>query len=249
MRFGILVSLVGCLLATAASGAEPAAKALTLTVRGQTCSALLLRPADARALLVLAHGQVMDMHHPFMEGISAALARRGVATLRFNFPYAEAKRTRPDGMPLLIETLETATRAGEQQRGELPLLAGGKSAGAMMAVQAARDGRLSVAQGIVILGYPLHAPGRPSGVNARPLEGVSQPMLLVQGTRDPLADLTLVRGLVEKLGPSARLHLVQGADHAFALPEGDRRTPEEIYDEIAGAVARFAATLAASPGG
>jgi pimeloyl-ACP methyl ester carboxylesterase len=78
---------------------------------------------------------------------------------------------------------------------------------------------------------------------------VSQPMLLVQGTRDPLADLTLVRGLVEKLGPSARLHLVQGADHAFALPEGDRRTPEEIYDEIAGAVARFAATLAASPGG
>jgi uncharacterized protein len=248
MRFAAVL-LIGCLFGAAARGAEPAAKPLSIRVRKQTCSALLLRPDDARALLVLGHGKVMDIQHPFMAAISAALAKHGVATLRFNFPYAEAKRERPDGMPLLVETLEAAARAGEQQRGGLPLLVGGKSAGGMVAAQAARDGRLSAARGIVILGYPLHAPNRPSGMNARSLEGSSQPKLLVQGTRDPVADLTLLRALVEKLGPSVRLHLVQGADHQFAPPEGASRTQEEMYDEIAGAVARFAATLAASSGG
>lgn len=248
MRFGAVL-LVGCLVAGGVRAEEPAAKALTITVRGKACSALLLRPADARALLVLAHGQVMDVHHPFMEAISAALARRGVATLRFNFPYAEAKRKSPDALPLLVEAIEAATRVGEQQRGALPLLVGGKSAGAMTAAQAARDGRLAQAKGIVILGYPLHVPGRPSGVNARALEGVQQPMLLVQGSRDSLADIVLVRALVEKLGSGARLHVIEGVDHAFAPANGAARSQEDIYDEIAGAVAGFAATLATSAGG
>jgi predicted alpha/beta-hydrolase family hydrolase len=248
MRLGAVL-LVGCLVAGAARAEEPAAKALTISVRGQACSALLLRPVDARALLVLAHGQVMDVHHPFMEAISAALARRGIATLRFNFPYAEAKRQRPDALPLLVEAIEAAARVGDQQRGGLPLLVGGKSAGAMTAAQAGRDGRLPQAKGIVILGYPLHAPGRPSGVNARALEGIAQPMLLVQGARDPLADIALVRALAEKLGPRARLHVIEGADHAFAPVNGGARSQEDVYDEIAGAVAGFAATLAASAGG
>jgi predicted alpha/beta-hydrolase family hydrolase len=101
----------------------------------------------------------------------------------------------------------------------------------------------------VILGYPLHAPGRPSGVNVRALEHIAQPVLLVQGSRDPLAEIGLVRALAEKLGPGARLRVIEGADHSFALPEGAGRSQEEIYDEIAGAVAGFAATLAASAGG
>jgi predicted alpha/beta-hydrolase family hydrolase len=248
MRFGV-VWLVGCLVAGAVAAEEPAAKPLTVSVRGHTCSALLLRPADARALLVLAHGQVMDVHHPFMEAISAALARRGIATLRFNFPYAEAKRKQPDALPLLVEAIVAAARVGEQQRGGLPLLVGGKSAGAMTAAQAARDGRLAEAKGIVILGYPLHAPGRPSGVNAHALEGVRQPLLLVEGSRDPLADLTLVRALAEKLGPGARLHVIEGVDHAFAPANGAERSQQEIYDEIAGAVAGFAATLGTPAGG
>jgi predicted alpha/beta-hydrolase family hydrolase len=250
MRFGAALLAAACVVATAGARAEPQAARLSISVRGKPCSALLLRPDDARALLVLAHGQVMDIEHPFMVEMSAALARRGIATLRFNFPYAEAKRERPDGMPLLVDALEAAARAGEQQRAELPLLVGGKSAGAMVAAQASSEGRVSSAAGIVILGYPLHAPGRPSAVNAHVLERVAQPMLLVQGTRDPLADLSLVRPLAEKLAPKARLHVVQGADHAFAPPsEGAARSQADIYEEIAGAVAGFAATLAASSGG
>jgi predicted alpha/beta-hydrolase family hydrolase len=248
MRLGIVL-LLGCVLAGAARAEGPKATPLTLTVRKQTCSALLLRPEQARALLVLAHGQVMSIHHPFMEAISAALAERGVATLRFNFPYVEAGRQQPDALPILIETLEAAARAGEQQRAGVPLLVGGKSLGAITAAQAARDGRLPDANGIVILGYPLHAPGRPSGLHARALEGIAQPKLLVQGSRDALADISLVRALVEKLGPSARLHVVEGADHAFEPPEGGKRTEQEIQAEVAGAVASFVATLAAPRGG
>jgi predicted alpha/beta-hydrolase family hydrolase len=238
-----LLLLLGCLLASPARGAEPAATPLSLAVRGKTVSALLLRPADARVLLVLAHGQVMDLRHPFMEAISAALAARGVATLRFNFPYAEAKRARPDPAPLMIEALLAAVREAEQRRGALPLLVGGKSLGALMAAKAAGEGKLGDAQGLVILTLPLHAPGRPSAVNARALDGVAQPVLFVQGTLDPLADVGLMRGLVEKLGPSARLHLVQEADHAFAVPESSGRTQAEVHEEVASAVADFAATL------
>lgn len=238
-----------CLLASPARSAPPETTALSIQVRGKPCSALLRRPEDARSFLVLAHGQVMDIHHPFMEAISAALARRGVATLRFNFPYAEAKRQRIDGLPLLTDALEAAAREGERLRGGLPLLVGGKSVGAMSAAQAASDGKLPGAKGIVILGYPLHAPGRPSGVNVGALDGVKRPVLFVQGTNDALADLTLIRGLVEKIGPSATLHLVQGADHGFALPKGSGRSQEDVYDEIARAVADFGATLAASKGG
>jgi predicted alpha/beta-hydrolase family hydrolase len=244
-----LLLLLACLLASPARAAEPELTPLSISVRGQPCSALLLRPAAARALLVLAHGKLMDIHHPFMEGISAALARRGVATLRFNFPYAEAKREQVDPVPLLAESVRAATREAAGRRGSLPLLVGGKSVGALATAFAAQDGGLPEAQGVVILSYPLHAPGRPSGLNARALDGLTLPTLFVQGTRDALADLTLMTALVEQAGKSATLHLVQDGDHAFAPPEGSVRTQQAIYDEIAGAVASFAATLAPSQGG
>ena len=244
-----LVLLLACLLASPARSAEPELTELSIMVRGQPCSGLLLRPADARVLLVLAHGQIMHVRHPFMEGISAALARDGVATLRFNFPYAEAKRARPDRAPLLIETLRGAVQEAERRRGTLPLLVGGKSIGALVAAQAASDGELPGAQGIVILSYPLHAPGRPSALNARAVEGVKQPILFVQGTRDELGDPKLIAALVERIGTKATLHPVQGADHAFALPEGSLRSQEEVYEDMADAIAAFAATLAPSQGG
>lgn len=243
------VLLLSCLLAGPAQTAEPELTKLSILVQGKPCSALLLRPADARALLVLAHGQIMNIHHPFMESISTALAHHGIATLRFNFAYAEAKRDRPDGRPLLIEAITAATREGERRRGSLPLLLGGKSLGGMMAAEALGGGALPGVKGLVLLSYPLHAPGRPSGVNARALEGVKQPILFLQGTRDPLADLTLMEALVEKLGPQARLEVVQDADHSFALPEGSTRTQAEVYDELASGIASFAATLALQPGG
>jgi predicted alpha/beta-hydrolase family hydrolase len=244
-----ILLLLSCLLASPARAAEPELTKLSILVRGKPCSALLLRPADARALLVLVHGQVMDLSHPFMEAISAALARQGVATLRFNFPYAEEKREQPDAMPLLIDSVVAATNEGEKRRGSLPLLLGGKSVGALIVGLAMQSGKLPAAKGVVILGYPLHAPGRPSAVNARALDGIPQPLLFVEGSRDEFADLTLMTALVEKLGAHAKLHVVVGADHAFALEGGSRRSQVDVYDEIASAVAAFAATLAPSQGG
>jgi hypothetical protein len=241
--------LLACLLASPARSAEPGLTELSIVVRGQPCSALLLRPADARVLLVLAHGQIMNVRHPFMEGISAALAHHGVATLRFNFPYAEAKRAQADPARVLVEAIQAAAQEGERLRGTLPLLVGGKSIGALATAQAAGEGRLPGAQGIVILSYPLHAPGRPSALNANALDGVKQPVLFVQGTLDPLADPKLIAALVEKIGESATLHEVPGADHAFALPEGSGRSQQEVYEEMADAIAAFAATLAQSRGG
>jgi hypothetical protein len=247
-----LLLLLACLLVSPASPARaagPEGTAFSLTVRGEPCSALLVRPADAHALLVLAHGQVMDIHHPVMEGISDALARRGIATLRFNFPYAEAKREQADRPPLLTEAIRVAVGEAEQRRGSLPLLVGGKSLGALAMARAVREGIVSDAQGLVILTYPLHAPGRPSGVNARTVDGLTLPMLFVQGNRDALADLVLMNALVKKIGENATLEVVEGADHAFAPPEGSALTQDQIYDEVAGAVAAFAVRVAIPKGG
>jgi predicted alpha/beta-hydrolase family hydrolase len=243
------VLLLSCLLAGPAQAAEPVLTELSIRVREQPCSALLLRPADARALLVLAHGHVMNVHHPFMESISAALAQHGIATLRFNFPYAQAKRERPDGQALLLEAITAATREGERRRGSLPLLMGGKSLGGLIAAEALGRGALPGVKGLVILSYPLHAPGRPSAVNAQRLEAVKQPTLILQGTEDPLADLTLLEALVAKLGPRVRLELVQGAGHGFELAEGSRKTQAEVYEELASGIASFVATLAPQSGG
>jgi hypothetical protein len=240
--------LLACLAALRASAGEPVATPLSLDVRGKPVTALLEKPADARALLVLAHGGVMNLRHPFMEGVSAALAQHGIATLRFNFPYAEAKREQLDAAPLLIAALVSAVREAELRRGALPLLVGGKSVGGLMAARAAGEGKLSSAQGLVILGFPLHAPGRPSAVNARSLDGVTLPALFVQGTHDPLADLGLMRAVVEKLEPRAELRVVQNVDHGFEAP-GDTGPPKaEVYEEIAGAVAAFVARLAREGG-
>jgi len=101
----------------------------------------------------------------------------------------------------------------------------------------------------VILSYPLHAPGRPSAVNAPALKAVPQPMLFVEGSNDPVADLTLMTGLVESLGPRAKLMVVEDADHSFAVAGASAAAQAAVYDDIASAVASFAATLAPSHGG
>ena len=241
--------LLCCMFANEARTAEPTLTKLSIDVRGKPCSALLLRPVDARALLVLAHGQIMNLQHPFMESLAAALARHVIATLRFNFPYAQDGRTRPDDERLLVETVVAATREAERWRGALPLLVGGKSLGGMLAAETVRDAALPNIAGLVLLSYPLHAPGRPSAANAHRLEGVKQPILFLQGTNDPLADLTLMKALVERLGPQAKLAVVEGADHSFALPEGSGRTQDAVFEQLAGAIADFVATLAPSRGG
>lgn len=241
--------LLGCaLLGRSAVAGEPVVTKLALPVEGQSCSALLMRPADAKALLVLAHGAQLNLASPFMVSISDALARRGIATLRFNFPYAEAGRATLDPMPVLIAAVRAALAEGARQRGTLPLLVGGKSVGGLV-VAAAAAGGLDPAQGLVILGFPLHRPGHPSGVNAQLLEQVKLPMLFLEGTRDPLAELSLMRALVEKLGPRATLHVVYGADHQYELPPGSSRSAADVNDELADAIAAFVAKLGRSRGG
>ena len=244
-----MLLLLGCLLASSARAAEPELTKLSIPVRGKPVSALLQRPADARALLVLAHGQVMDIHHPFMEAMSDALAKHRIATLRFNFPYAEDKRAQLDAQPLLVEALVAAVNEGEKRRGSLPLLVGGKSVGALIAVEAVRQGVVPGSQGLVILSFPLHAPQRPSALNAPLVSSLTTPVLFVQGTRDPLADVALMTAVVERIGKRASIHVVDDADHLFALPADSTRTQAQVYDEIAGAVEDFVATLAQSQGG
>jgi hypothetical protein len=245
----LLLPLCCGLAAPAAEAADPDLTKLKLSVEGRPVSALLAEPSGARALLVLAHGQVMDMSHSFMEGLSTALNARQIATLRFNFPYAEAKRSQLDPLPVLVATVRAAVAEGARRRGALPLLAGGKSMGGAMMVEAAAAGGLGEARGIVIFGFPLHPPGRPSALNARPLRQVKLPLLFVQGSQDALADLSLMRGVVEQIGETARLHVVQGGDHSYALPEGSTRNEEQVMQEIAVAVASFVATLRPSEGG
>jgi hypothetical protein len=238
-----------CVLPCAAArAAEPEVAELTLFASGRPSSALWMRPANARALLVLGHGANMHMRSPFMASLSEALARQGVATLRFNFPYADAGASQPDPPPVLQATLRAAVSEGAKRRGRLPLLLGGKSLSSLTVAHVLKNGLEPVA-GAVMLGFPLHQPSRPSARNAAGLDRIPVPMLFVQGTRDPLADLPLMRGLVEKLGARARLHVIEDADHQFQLPLDSRRTPEQVSEEIAGAIAAFAATLAAPSGG
>ena len=247
-RFRLLLPACFLLLCAAARAAEPEVTPLQLTANGRTTSALLMRPANARALLVLGHGANMNMGSPFMGALSEALAKRGVATLRFNFPYAEAGGGPPDPPPVLQATVRAAVAEGATRRGALPLLLGGKSLSTLVLIRVLAPGLDPVA-GAVLLGFPLHQPNRPSARNAAGLEKLALPMLFVQGSADPLADLSLMKGLVAKLGPRAQLHVVKKADHQFQVPAESGRNQPQVIDEIAGAIADFAATLAPSGGG
>jgi predicted alpha/beta-hydrolase family hydrolase len=205
---------------------------------------LLWLPDAAASFLALAHGAGAGMRHPFLEAVAAALARRRVATLRFEFPYAAAGARRPDPRPVLIETVAAAAAEAQRLAGGLPLYAGGKSLGGRMTSHAAAEGRLGGVRGIVFLGFPLHAAGKPGSTRADHLALVAQPMLFLQGTRDALADLTLLRPICEKLAPRAELRVIEGADHGFHVPKRSGRSDAEVIEELADEVARFASTAA-----
>jgi hypothetical protein len=210
-------------------------------------SALLERPRRARALLALAHGAGADMRHRFMEEAAAALAREGVATLRYQFPYSEAGRKRPDHRSRLLATVYAALARGEKEARGLPLLAGGKSMGGRMsslAIAEDGEGRLAAVRGVVFFGFPLHAAGSPSDERADHLDQVAQPLLFLQGSRDRLADLDRLRPRLRRLGRRARLHVIEGADHSFHVPRRSGRSDDEVIAELAGVVAAWAERLA-----
>lgn len=195
-------------------------------------SALLVRPDHARALYLFAHGAGAGMRHVFMAAVAERLAEREVATLRFNFPYMEVGRGGPNPQPVLLKTVRSAVGAAHELAPDLPLVAGGKSMGGRMTSTAAAKEPLPGVRGLAFFGFPLHAAGRRSAERGAHLENVGLPMLFLQGTRDKLADLELLKHLLDAVRPAPELHLVEGADHGFHVPKRSGRTDEEVLDEI-----------------
>lgn len=180
------------------------------------------------------------MRHAFMNDLSSALAARGVATLRYQFPYTEAGRRRPDRAPVLEATVRAAVAEAVRRAPELPLFAGGKSMGGRMTSQAQAAEPLVGMRGLVFVGFPLHPAGAPATTRAAHLSRVQVPMLFLQGSRDELARLDLLRPIVERLDRAA-LHVIEGADHAFKLPAREARV-RSVIGELADAAAAWMAS-------
>ena len=203
-------------------------------------SAILLRPDDATVLHVIAHGAGAPMTHRFMESVAERLAARRVATFRYNFPYVEAGRKAPNPAPVLVKTVRSAVSEAARLAPDLPLVAGGKSMGGRMTSTAAAAAPLSDLRGIAFHGFPLHAPGRDSAERGAHLADVGLPMLFLQGTRDKLANLDLLRPLVERLAPPPTLHVIDDADHGFHVPKRSGRTDDDVLDELCDVFADWA---------
>jgi uncharacterized protein len=217
---------------------------LRFTVEGgREVSALLLRPVQARQLLVLAHGAGAGMSHSFMEKLADELASVGVATFRYQFPYMEERRSVPDTPAVLTATVVAAVRTSAEAAPGLPLLAGGKSMGGRMTSHAAAQHPLHGVRGLVFFGFPLHPPNRPGTKRADHLAKVSVPMLFMQGTRDALADLKLLRPVCAKLGSRATLHIFEKADHSFHVLKSSGRSDAEVLRELAETAASWAEAI------
>ena len=202
-------------------------------------SELLLRPDNARLLYVLAHGAGAGMRHSFMNAIAAALAARGIATFRWEFPYMQEGRGRPDPPAVATRAVREAVLKAREMAPDLPLVAGGKSFGGRMTSTAQAQEPLPGVQGLVFLGFPLHPPGRLADTRAAHLAEVQIPMLFLQGTRDDLADLTLLKPVCKTLGSRATLHIVEGGDHSFKVLKRSGRTDADALAELADTIAAW----------
>lgn len=183
------------------------------------------------------------MCHPFMENLAAELAEVRIATLRYQFPYMEQRRGRPDSPAVLTATVAAARMAAIQAALDLPLLAGGKSMGGRMTSQAAAQGMLPDVRGLVFFGFPLHPPNNPGTKRADHLAKVPMPMLFLQGPRDTLADLKLLRPIIKRLGELATLHVIESADHGFHVLKSSGKTDASVLTEVAQTTASWAGQL------
>jgi predicted alpha/beta-hydrolase family hydrolase len=204
-------------------------------------SALIVHPRDATVGYVLAHGAGAGMRHPFLEAIAERLAARGVATFRYQFPYMESKRGRPDSPEVAVATVRAAVAEASRQLG-LPLIAGGKSFGARMTSTAAAAEPLPDVRGLAFLGFPLHPPGKPGISRAEHLDRVAVPMLFLQGTRDEFAERGLLEQVLRRLGRRAAFHPVEGGDHSFRVPKSAVRSMD-VLDELTATLSAWAAAL------
>src|SRR5438093_806608 len=218
------------------SSADPQPVAITVH-DAQRVSGLLQAPPASRACYVLAHGAGAGMAHPFMAAIANGLAERGIATLRYQFPYMEQGSKRPDTPKLAQAAVRAAVLEASRLVPGLALFAGGKSFGGRMTSQAQAASPLPGVRGLVFLGFPLHPPGQPSEERAKHLSDVRIPMLFLQGTRDDFAHLPLLESLCKQLGARATLKLFQDADHSFHVPARTGRKDSEVRDELLDALA------------
>jgi predicted alpha/beta-hydrolase family hydrolase len=215
---------------------------------GSSVSALLDAPARPVAGYVFAHGAGAGMDHDFMRAAAQGLAERGVATLRFQFPFMEQASRRPDRPDLAQAAVRAAVAEAAQRLPELPWFAGGKSFGARMSSQAQAREPLPRVRGLVFFGFPLHPAGKPSRDRAAHLAQVTLPMLFLQGTRDALAELPLVRETVAGLAPRTTLHVVEGADHAFHVLVRSGRTDAQVLHEMLDTAAAWMSPAAGARG-
>ena len=201
--------------------------------------ALLQTPASPALLYVFAHGAGAGMRHPFMAQMATRLQELRAATLRYQFPFMQAGKGRPDVPAVLEATVRAAIMKAHELYPDLPLIAGGKSMGGRITSQLlSKEPDLPV-QGIAFVGFPLHQPTKPGRARAAHLFDVVQPMLFVQGTRDALADLALMQEVTSELGPKAVLHVVDGGDHSFGVPKKSGRSAADVQEEIARAIVEF----------
>lgn len=215
--------------AVALSGAEP----VNIDIdNDRRLSGLLQKPAAPRAAYVLAHGAGAGMSHPFMAAVAAGLRARGIATLRYQFPYMEAGGRRPDPPKIAHAAVRAAVAAAGRLLPGVPLIAGGKSFGGRMTSQAQAAAPLPGVRGLAFLGFPLHPAGKPSSERGQHLFGVRIPMLFLQGTRDALAALDELEPLCEALGPRVTLKLFAEADHSFHVPARSGRRDAEVMNEM-----------------
>lgn len=205
------------------------AKNVTIDLgNGATISGLWLRPARPRACLALAHGAGAGMTHRSMAALADGLAGRGVATLRYQFPYMERGSRRPDPPAIAQAAVRAACAKAAALAGDLVLFAGGRSFGGRMTSQAQAVAALDGVRGLVFFAFPLHPAGRPSASRADHLARITLPMLFLQGTRDALADLELLERTVGALGPRAKLMLAPDADHSFHVPARCGRSDADV---------------------
>ncbi|HEX6072231.1 MAG TPA: alpha/beta family hydrolase [Sphingomicrobium sp.] len=207
------------------------AQNIVIPVGAESVSGLLLHPANAKALYLFAHGAAVGMTHKAMESNAQGLAARAIATLRYQFPYMDKGSRRPDPPPIAHSAVRAAAAEALELAPDLPLFAGGRSFGGRMTSQAQSKAPLSGVRGLAFLGFPLHRAGKPGVERADHLAGVKTPMLFVSGSRDALAELALLKPIVDGLGECAELHVVEGADHGFNVPAKSGRTSADTEAE------------------
>jgi hypothetical protein len=214
---------------------------LTLTTGSSAVSAIVTAPPTPRFVYVLAHGAGAGMRHPFLADVARGLAARHAATLRYNFPYMDARRSRVDSPSVAFESVRAAVEACRTQFPSLPIVAGGKSFGGRMTSGAQAERPMAGVVGLAFLGFPLHPPGRPSITRADHLRDVQVPMLFLQGSRDEFATPELLQHVIDGLGRLATLSLIEQGDHSFKVPKSTGLTAALVMDRLCDTLADWAA--------